>query len=358
MPSPSSGEETRALGDLLASTLALLGQFIAALNANNATTSAAADTTQQPPDPLRVCSDSAKLVKAHTTKLSLLAINKPFTPSAIIKVLRELSATCLPAMMSAVQICEQQNASQGGIMVKEAQARVRRVFKEMEMLLNEVQSISEGKAAATRRDSLSSTGVVWESCDAVIELERLGLAGLALQKVQQYRDTIKDAIEELRDWAEGDDLDTEGRVDGLLDSDDEGVAGDQDNIDDIFNAANSMPADRPELKELATTVEGKLKKIVLLYSALEKRRLATFKTGSGETAVTRLDEVMVHLRKIPHQVDELAIFLYDLDEQGANDMLEKCVNEARLAARSMESNWEGADDVATTWLQKWYTAVS
>ena len=355
--------DLRALNDLISSTFALLNQFNTALNPT--TSEKIADTAKRienPPNPLHVLSDSAKLIKAHTTKLSLLAINKPFTPSAIVKVLKELSATCLPAMMSAVQICEQENAVWSGIMNIEVQARVRRVFKEMEMLLGEVRSIAAGNEIGVRRDSLSSTGIVWESCDALIELEQLGLAGLVSQKAEQYRETIKDAIQELQEWVEGDDLDSEGRTDGLADSDDEGVDGDKDSIEDIFNAANSMPKDRPDLKALVEEADGKLKKIAILYQALGKRRVRTFKHSldaieDNANSVSRLDELMVHLRKIPHQVDEFASNLYDLDESTARATLKRSVDEAKAVCKVTELDWNGEEDTFTEWLKKWNAAI-
>ncbi|KAK4542590.1 hypothetical protein LTR36_006638 [Oleoguttula mirabilis] len=354
-------EDVRALNDLVTTTLALLAQFHTYLTPTVDLPPTA--PIENPPNPLHILRDAARLVKAHTTKISLLAINKPFTPSAIRKVLNELTATCLPAMMSAVHICEQEKTTWGVFMGSEVQARVRRVFKEMEMLLEEVRAIAAGNAGASRRDSLSSTGVVWESCDALIELEKLDIAGLAVQKAEQYRDTIKDAIEELREWMEGDDTDTEG-FDALLDENDEAVEGDTDSIDDIFNAANSMPKDRPELQKLVEEAEGKLKKVVLLYSALIKRRLKTYKRSveheNGEKAnvVEKLDETMQCLRRIPHQVDELASCFYDLDEERAKAMLAKCTDEAKRAALVMEKSWEtAADDEFTAWSRKWKEAV-
>ena len=242
---PPSSADLKALNTLITSTQAVLAQFTASL------ADSAPKTTERipnPPNPLQVFSDAARLVKAHVTKLSLLVINKPFTPTAVTKVLRELATSCLPALISGVQICQQDKATWTELMGREAQLRTRRVFKELETLLQEIQSVAQGAEAGTSggRDSLSATGVVWESCDSLAELNTLGIAGLAVQKAEQWRDTIRDAIEELQEWAEGGDLETEGPNDALLDSDDEGVAGDNDNdsLDDLFNAANSMPADR------------------------------------------------------------------------------------------------------------------
>lgn len=56
----------------------------------------------------------------------------------------------------------------------------------------------------------------------------------------------------------------------MLDDFDEGVDGDNDSIDDIFNVVNSMLKDNFELKVLVDEVDGKLKKIVLFFNVFIK----------------------------------------------------------------------------------------
>ncbi|KAI7686246.1 hypothetical protein KC322_g12812 [Hortaea werneckii] len=255
------------------------------------------------------------------------------------------------------------------MMGREVQARTRRVVRELESLVRELGEINGGGVGGSRRngsvrggggDSLRSTGVVWESCDALIELEAMGIGGLAVVKAGQYRDTIRDAIEELREWKEGEDLDSEGQ-DELLDEGDEGVDG--DGFEDLFHAANSMPSDRPELRGLAEEADGKLKKVVLLYTAAIKRRFKTLKTleggeGRSREEIRRLDQVMGVLDGIPHQVDELASCFYDLDEDRVRKSLKACVDEAAQAASLLERNWEGQEDEFTTWGGKWKEAIS
>lgn len=353
--------DVKALTDLIKSTQAILAQFTASL-ADNAPKPT--EPIPSPPNPLQVFSDAAKLLKAHVTKISLLVINKPFTPSAVTKVLRELANTCLPALISAVQICQQEKATWSELLGREARLRTRRVFRELETLLQEIESVAQGSTAASSggRNSLSATGVVWESCDALIELKTLGIAGLAVQKAEQWRDTIKDAIEELQEWTEGEDLETEGPNDPLFDSDDEGVAGDDnDSFNDIFNAANSMPADRPELKELVEQAIEKLKKVEILYKALVKRRLKAYKSVAAEaekkSSAEYLDEVMDLLKEVPDLVDDLASMFYDLEEKSAKDALSACVTKARETATLAKLDYEGKEDEFSTWSKKWMEAV-
>jgi hypothetical protein len=123
-----------------------------------------------------------------------------------------------------------------------------------------------------------------------------------------------------------------------------------------------MPKDRPDLKALVEEADGKLKKIVILYQALGKRRVRIFNhslDASEENAnnVSRLDELMVHLRKIPHQVDEFASNLYDLDEPTAKATLKRSFDEAKAACKVMELDWNGKYDAFTEWLKKWNAAI-
>ncbi|TKA43893.1 hypothetical protein B0A54_05654 [Friedmanniomyces endolithicus] len=335
---PPNTADTKALQILITTTLTQLASSAVFLSPSSQSTTALTTTpVANPPNPLHVLRDAALLVKAHTTKLSLLAITAPFTPSAISKVLRQVAAESLPAMLSAVHICRQEHAVWGTMMATEAQSRVRRVYKEMETLLQEILALSQGQGHSSKtRNSLSSTAVVWETCDALVALSMLGISGLA--------------------WAAGEDQETEGH-DALLDDNDEGVEGDRDSLmEEIFHAANSLPADRVELKELVEEAGRRLKRVVLLYTAVVKRRLKTFE--EGDATVGRLDEAVEGLRRIPHLVDELAACFYDLDEEKARAALDKSVREALAVATVMREDWSGGSDEFTAWSMKWKDAVS
>nr|POE78612.1 uncharacterized protein c22e12.18 [Quercus suber] len=358
---PSQAEAT-ALIDLLNSTLALLTQFTTSLHPTTTTTTTSSSETINPTpastsdasDPLLVLRDASALLKAHTTKLSLLAINKPFTPSAIRKVLVEATSSCVPALVSGAQLCAAPERGYGRLMARESAARVRRVLAELGVLVREVREVAEHSGGVRRRESLAATGVVWASCEAVAELAGLGVGGLAAQKATQDRETVRDAIAELREWVDGEDEELEGG-DALLDESDEGVEGDRDGVEALFHAANSMPAERPALRALVERAEAQLKKVVLLYTAVLKRRCKTF-TGVGG-GVERLDACVESLRRVPHQVDELASVFYDLDEEQAAQMLATCVAEAKRAGTAVLLNWDGREDEYTAWYRKWEDAI-
>jgi hypothetical protein len=167
----------------------------------------------------------------------------------------------------------------------------------------------------------------------------------------------------LQEWADGGDLESEGQKDELFDSEDEGVAGDDnDSLNDLFNAANSMPADRPELKELVEKAVEKLKKIDILYRALVKRRLKAYKNvpkadDKKKSSAEHLDELMDNLKALPDSIDDLASNFYDLDEDAARAALGGCVKKACETATLAKLNYDGKEDEFSTWSKKWVEAV-
>ncbi|KAF2225575.1 hypothetical protein BDZ85DRAFT_68401 [Elsinoe ampelina] len=343
-PSPSK-PDLLALQDLTNTSLLLLTQYLTTLTTPSAPTSS---SIPDPPNPLQVLRDSALLLKSHTTKLSLLLLNAPFTPSAVTKVLREITGTCLPAMMSAVELADPD--VWGRLLRGEIVARVARVIWEMKVCLEEVKGValdSEGaeKREGNKRDTLSSTGVVWEACDAVVELEGLDVGGVALKRAKEWQALVKDAIEELREWGENEEEDDE----------DEGDDGEEE---DIFGAG-SLPRDRVELRELLAEGLGKVRKVEILYTALIKRRVKTFTKEKARIKphVLVMDDLMDHLKQLPELVDELASGFYDLDEEAVKGQIKAVVDEAKATITLVKKDWQGKEDEFTTWSTKWLEVV-
>lgn len=344
----------------------LVAQYLASL-APNASTDSSTQLPPNPPNPLHVLRDSATLLKAHTTKLALLLINKPFTPTAVTAVLRDATQTCLPAMMSAVELCRPD--IWGVFLHHHVVAKVRTVMREMLSFLDEVLDVAREEDSSNHsKDTLASTGVLWDACDALIQLEKTGIAGLAVLKAQELRDTINDAIQELKEWEEGDgDDDDDDSEDGNDDDDDadsttsspQHSRDDQDEFDDLFSAANSLPKNRPDLKDRLQTSADKLKKIQFLYAAITKRRLKTFtpEIASKKINILTLDKLMHLLKELPESVDDLANAFYELDAQQVDAILATCVDNACSAADLLKTDWNGKDDEFTAWVTKWTAVV-
>jgi hypothetical protein len=347
----------------------LLSRFLETLTSTSTDTKASSSITD-PPNPLHVFRDSAQLVKAHTTKLSLLVLNKPFTPSAISGELKSAVEVCLLGMMGALEIMEgdasketapakQLGSRWGATMVKESRARIAKVVREMRVMVQEVRNVlddenysqqdASSSNKSTSRDTLSSTGVVWEACDHLIELERLGVAGLAVQKAEQYRETLLDALTELKGWVEeADEEDDEGyNTDGF-----------EDDFKDYFGESSKIPKGDTALRSQVDDSLRKLKTISFLFQAVSKRRFKTFPSALPDLVATRrLEDTLSYLRTIPETVDELAASFYALDGNEAQSHLEACIAAAMHSNEIMKLDWFGNEDEFTQWCMKWRDAM-
>ena len=75
---------------------------------------------------------------------------------------------------------------------------------------------SAGSSGPISRDSLASTGIVWECCDSIMALQRIGLHGLLVEKAREYREQLEDAIEELKDFRDGAEIHNQDEEDNDL----------------------------------------------------------------------------------------------------------------------------------------------
>ena len=227
---------------------------------------------------LELAHDCASLIRAHTTKLSLLVINKPFTPTAVSTVLRELVAGPLPGLGSSVELCTADKYTKA--MSAELQYRAKRVLVDLGTLVAAIpldgQILSDdeknGTGTETGKGSLAVTGTVWESCDSVIELKKIGVAGLVIQKAEGYRDLLKDALEELQEWAE-EESDEDDEEEKVLDAEEDAA---QAELDNIFGSQQHIPSDDPEsIRPRLESSMKRLRLLILMYQAVSKRRFKT-----------------------------------------------------------------------------------
>jgi Grap2 and cyclin-D-interacting len=314
---------------------------------------------------LSLAYDASSLIRAHTTKLSLLIINTPFTPSAISMVLRELGSGPLPALATAVEVCYA--ASYTKIVRTELQWRVEKIFTELSGLIKitpldgKVLSAEQrdGSAGGREKWSLTATGVLWQACDDVMKLKGLGIAGLVAEKAEQYKETLKDALEELREWGEetpdndeGDERSNEGPG-----NDDTNSA--QDMVDNFFGPSNHIPTnDSSQIRGRLSESLQRLKLIQHLYSAVIKRRLKTVpilpfdrnQSFGLNNVVQRIDEVMAILRKLPDLADELAGAFYELDIEDIDKRMDDCFFTGFAASELLALDWKGEKDEFSSWV--------
>lgn len=353
----------------IASSLALLSTFQASLA--SVTPSAQSDIAN-PPNPLRLLSDACSVLKAQTTKLSLLILNKPFTPTAITFILKNISSECLPTLMTALQLCSSTNYTV--FMEDHIRAYLARIMRELTSLLGTIptdEKASLGSATATKdgvgRDTLPSTGVIWQVCDEMINLASVGLADHAAMKADAYHALIKDAIAELEGWNPDDE-----EEDILGSGSPTHSEGDQDTENDSASdsppsiAMNVMaltpPATPSPIQQIHKQTLANLRLIRLLYPPLRKRRIMTFPPINSSTSPDQIptswqiyafDSLMKHLRIFSETTDDLAGALYSRDEDQASDGLEAIRMQALECVQRFDRNWDRKEDEFTAWSQKW-----
>ncbi|KAI1320577.1 hypothetical protein F5Y16DRAFT_82490 [Xylariaceae sp. FL0255] len=326
-------------------------------------------------DPLALAHDSASLIKAHTTKLSLLIINKPFTPSAIAKVLRELVAGPIPGMASAVQICTAIKYT--AVARVELAWRCHRVFKELRAFLEIIPQNGKVLPAHLKngvkgdKGSLVSTGVVWAACDDVILLKKIGISGLLIKKVEEYRDTLQDVLDELKGWSLETDEDDEDEDKDDQDDDVQNVTdklkdshlSTQDMIDDLMSSQH-IPRDDPDnIRERLDLCLKQLRLTTLFYSALIKRRLKSMPPLTANDAhdtAARVDKTFPLLKQLTNDYGEVALAFYDLDPDAIDKTMGACYKHATEATGPVRPKWgkqDPSDDEFSAWCQKYTSSL-
>lgn len=310
---------------------------------------------ENPPQPLALLSDSCKILKAQTTKLSLLILNKPFTPSAITYILNTCSSGCLPAMISALELCPSEKYS--SLLHDRIKSSISRIMTELVNLIDSIPQDERGLEPQSR-DTLASTGVLWAECDKLVTLASEGIVSLALQKAEDYHSLLKDAIEELAQWdpEEEDESDTDS-----LSSHKQTTRTTPPSMD--TDPATSFEAltitNMVDLKERSLST---LRTIRLLYPALKKRRIATFPNINSSTPldllprptdIASLDSLMSSAQHFSEAADEIAGALYESDEERVLKRLKELMESAEKCATSSKQNWKDEDDEFSAWLNKW-----
>lgn len=380
--SSATGDSLAELNSIVSSTTTLVAQLEEVLARIVSDQEAEGSSSESTVNALSLAHDSVSLIRAHATKISLLIINEPFTPTAITKVLRELVAGPLPALASAVEVCDagrytsavrRDLAWRCGKVFKELKELLQRIPRDGKVLIDAKKHGSSGNVS--EKGSIPVTGLLWASCDDVIALSKSGVAGYLVKKVEEYRDTLKDILEELREWGDevdddedsGDDMenangsahDDIAEVTQRLDA--TRVADTQDMLDELFNSQQHIPRDDPDqIRERLDSCLRRLRLTTLLYQAIVKRRLKKlppFPTPPGSDVPPRLNEIISLLKSIPDQFGNLAMAFYDLDPEAIDSLADECFLDASNACELLLNPWAGDKDEFTEWATKFQVEI-
>ncbi|KAM5346185.1 hypothetical protein ACJ41O_009190 [Fusarium nematophilum] len=360
-------EATRALNTLIETATSLLQQLQTILTEiqRNPSSSSTTDTQASDIDALALARDSASLIRAHGTKISLFIINEPFTPSAIASVIRELVKGAIPGLATAAQTCESKHYT--AVVRKELAYRAHRALSELGNLLKKVPrdgKVLSGGSKDGGKGSLALTGMLWSACDDVVGLANMGVGGFFVKKAEEWRDTLKDVMEEMKEWGEEEeDSDEEDDVDQVTDKLDDVSISKQDMLDDLMNSQQAIPRSDPD--KIRPRLDSSLKRlrlVVLLYQALSKRRFKKLPALPPRDATSpdipkRLDDMACVLEQLPDKFGDLAGAFYELDPEEIDRLMGECFESAVEAGEAVRIGWEGGRDEFSDWMDKFEVEV-
>ena len=343
MASSTSPDNLTTLRRTIASTKTLALRFEAAIQ--NPTSDILLSVPQKTPNPLALLADGARILKAQTTKLSLLVLNQPFTPSEITYILKELCKGCLPAMMTAAELCPA--AQYTNYLHRLIRASVCSSMLALIKLLDEIPVDEHGVKDNEGRATLQYTGQLWESCDFMINLAEKGLVFYASVKVTEYKELVDDALKELEEW--------------ISEVADEG--------EDSFGVPDmSVPIMNDTARAYVKNVLKKLKLIGMLYPPLLKRRIRRFPEINGSTSpeqlptskqVADLDTLIAYTQLFQEEMDSIAETLY-MNGMGkeADIRVGIIIDYAKKALATTAKSWDGEHDEFTAWSEKWLVKIN
>jgi hypothetical protein len=217
---PASNEHT--LSVTLTTTFALIDQFSTSItqSSNQSNLPAREHSPSSTHSPLPLLSASAASLKAQSTKLSLLTLTPPFTPSAVSTVLSALNSSVLPSLLTAALLVTNEENKYTVSFSAEVRSLVRATLRDLHTLVSCVERRSKFGDPKDQLDEeqksnvTEAVGRVWESCDELIALADGDIGAFIVKKAEMWLGLIKDAVEELGEW----DPEEDG-VDGLFGED-------------------------------------------------------------------------------------------------------------------------------------------
>lgn len=365
-------------GTLLKQLQDVLGEIRNNPDAPSSPATSSASTT--PLDALALARDSATLIRAHATKVSLLIINEPFTPSAVSSVVRELVKGPIPGLAASVQACDPTIYTLA--FRRELASRCQRVLSGLAELL--VRIPKDGKVLAKEKEgfgaggkgSIASTGVLWSACDSLVALANGSVSGFFVQKMNEWKDTLNDIMEEVKEWgdeeADEDDDDDEDEDDAGDDEVDDDPADQvtsthistQNMLDDLMSSHQSIPASDPDgIRPRLESSLRRLRLVILLYTAIAKRRMKKLppvppsEATSTATTMQRLNELAPLLQKLPDSFGDLAYAFYELRPKEIDDAMDQCFLDAFAVSELLSEGWDGSRDEFTEWTEKFQREI-
>lgn len=289
-----------------------------------------AQSQNELPDAQSLLTPAASLLRAQTTKLSLLSSSTPFTPSAISTVLVTIKDSVLPALLTAALLThDPATAKFTKDFQNEAKALIKDVIGSFTQLLNVLKQITpaaqQNPDAAIPDDQknelMQATGKTWEACDAVVELGSGGVVGLVIRKARTHLELLKDGIRELEEWDPENDNDDDDFVfdDGTENADDNkpAPAAKEDDDEEEQNRLKLLTTEKEKLVRFLTVVSKVYPAVItqclkpLLSSSTSSEPAATAAQATNPINAEEMESLSSTLSELPGLVDDVVGSLYD-----------------------------------------------
>ncbi|OAP60191.1 hypothetical protein AYL99_05193 [Fonsecaea erecta] len=299
-----------SLSAALQTSIILCQRFAASLALNSPFETPQHDS--KAPSPLVLLHAAATSLRAQVTKLSLLAITTPFTPTAVTTCLLPLNESILTSLVTAALLTTPETTIPS--FSAECRNLAATALRDMQALLRLLEARSQTKnptAELGEREKTGfteATGRVWDDCDKLIPLASEGVTGYVVRKSNQWLDLMKDAVKELEDWDPEDDIDEDDPF-GIIHSDHDDSDDPHDNKHNNDRAAISAG-----VKEQALKV---LNRIPQSIHVVIKQRLEKIPKDRANTAsqTSQMDTLLKRVRHVSELIDESAegMYLGDLE---------------------------------------------
>ncbi|EXJ92900.1 hypothetical protein A1O3_01454 [Capronia epimyces CBS 606.96] len=321
---PPSPSPSKSLATALQTSLVLCERFASSLAPNASVDIPPSESNPDAPSSLSLLNAAATSLRSQATKLSLLSITAPFTPSAVATCLAPLNESILTSLVTAALLTTPEQFTPS--FAAECRSIAAAALRDTESVLRLLEKRSQKtnpKAEVTELEKKAfteATGRVWDDCDKLTALADGGVPGYVVHKSQQWLELMKDAVKELEDWDPEEDIDDEDLFGESL-SDDEDDEDDNDNDTDKDDHKHGNPQNNGRAAISAGVKEQALKVLnripqsihVVIKQRLEKMVGST--TAIDKDQITRLDTLLTHHRHISELMDESAegMYLGDLE---------------------------------------------
>ena len=334
----------------LTTTIALIDQFSVSVSrsSNQSSVSAEDQSPSSTPSPLPLLSASVTSLKAQSTKLSLLTLTPPFTPSAVSAVLSALNSSVLPSLFTAALLVADEEHKYTASFSAEVRSLVKATLRDLHTLVSCVERRSKYGDPKSELDEqqknnvTEAVGRVWESCNEVIALADGGIGAFVVKKAEMWLGLIKDAVEELGDWdPEEDGVDRLFEED-LLQNRNAGREREESPAAAEKAKANTMKVLTRVPQSLHVVVKQRLQK--LKWNSTDSKNLSNGKKSDiggppssnhdanhGEEQSAEVDHVLKGMQQVSETVDEMAEALY--------------MGELRRSSRLVEDVWKATVEV-------------